>query len=579
MMATAYTLINDNTPGPRLRRFSDYTADNARQILLRVRQELDALGYEENYAFMAGDHWQASGVESRQWRGPRPQFGSNYASVWAEIKRGFVSKNVVKEVVERHKYAVAGREPMWSLRPRRALGKDEKPTPQEDALIKEATAALIAWWDLRAMLLVWHTAIDNLLLAGRAPLRLFVPPDRAAAGQAKDLLSGLTRVYLQALDPDQACLYTDTLSMRDLGVYEYTDPASNGGDTFLELSYLDEQGHTVLRTVTDTDTVTRLKTFLGLERVRPGTSIDLGGGLFVVEMRREPLITEQVRQNQGLVNTALTMLPRNVILAGFREDVYLNAQRPTKRQLVAGSTTEYEEVEVPLQKGAGVTTFASGLTYTDEQGNTRIMPTDWKWRDPVPVKTMEDTARIGRENILDETHQKHAKHVGNAEVGAESLKESREEFRQSLKITKLVWDAAGREVLESALRLGAFFAGQQGRYDSLRVSFDSRFDVGSYSSEETRMGLEQVKQEVLSRQTFMSRHGIDDPDAEISLIDSDMSLEAQNLRLDIAKKAQELGAQDGTVKRLGGLPEGEALTPPADTQTDERPNGDSEVIQ
>jgi hypothetical protein len=83
----------------------------------------------------------------------------------------------------------------------------------------------------------------------------------------------------------------------------------------------------------------------------------------------------------------------------------------------------------------------------------------------------------------------------------------------------------------------------------------------------------------LSRQTFMSRHGIDDPDAEISLIDSDMSLEAQNLRLDIAKKAQELGAQPPTVKRLGGLPEGEALTPPVDTPPGERPNGESEVIK
>src|SRR5687768_3168492 len=75
-------------------------------------------GYTANKRLYDGDAW----LDGAGWIGPRPSATeTDYQSVLTEIRRAFISKNAVREVVDRHIGGVVGQEPSWKLTPRRAL--------------------------------------------------------------------------------------------------------------------------------------------------------------------------------------------------------------------------------------------------------------------------------------------------------------------------------------------------------------------------------------------------------------------------------------------------------------------------
>ena len=77
-----------------------------------------------NQKFYQGDHWQ----DGAGWSGPMPEPEHPlFRDLLLEIRRGFVSKNTISEVVKRHVAGVLGREPAWSLALRRPLAEEEPP--------------------------------------------------------------------------------------------------------------------------------------------------------------------------------------------------------------------------------------------------------------------------------------------------------------------------------------------------------------------------------------------------------------------------------------------------------------------
>lgn len=541
----------------------DYTtldAEGAGKLLKDAVGLSDEAGADRAAAYERGDHWQGGA----EWRGPKPAIGTeNYAGVWQEIRDGFVSKNVVKEVTGRHKGGVIGREPDWSLAVRREVPEGEELTADEQTLIDEAEAALIEWWDSQEVLLALQTAVGQLLTTGRGPLRLFVPPSELQARGERlivppgDLAESIQRIALSTPDYDTAAVHKDPVTRKRIGVYQYKD---DDGNTLTEVSFTDGD-ETVIRTLSDTSEaglVERLKAFLGLTAASVETRIRLGGRLIIYEMRRDPLITEQVMQSQGLLNMALTMLPRNVVLAGFMERIFFNTQRPKVRDSQGNETQE--DADLPV--GAGATTFATGVTYTDENGNTRVANPSVVFRDPVPIKTFEDTARVAYENILDEVHQRHIKRSGGDDTSGESKKQDRADYAKSLLVTKAQLDAAGRWLLETVLKMAATFAGTPDRYDGLRASFDSRLDAGPMSAEDINTGLSLIEKKVWSRSRLQSMTGVEDPDAETQRIAEEE--DTLNPAQVITRERQQIGLQadreaaEGTVAIARRLAEGSA---------------------
>lgn len=455
-------------------------------------------GLAENRAFFEGDHWQGG----LAWIGPRPAPGEvGGAEVLAEIQRALIGKNAIREVVTRHMGAVIGQEPAWAMTLVRALADGEEPTPEEQALIDEAEAALTVFWDARRLHQDFQQVVAILLYAGRAALRLYVPSgllDDNGAVVAQTLPDALAVLYLDVPKPEQAGLVTDRTTQRQTGVYAYT---TDDGAERVEVVSVD---------LTSGATLIQISGGEADERA----PLHLGGRLTICELSRDPLITPQVRQQQMLLNLAKTMLARNVVLGGFLERIIFNAQLPG--EYVEDPVTRKKTfTPSPLRVGAGTTNTLAGLPVSDATGRVTGYATPTvSYRDPVPVTTFNDTADAAYHGMLEEVHQLHAAIAGDATASGESRRQARADFEASLGATISEVEAAGRWLLETALAMAAAFANQPGRFDSLRATFTCRVDSGPISADEQKEARENVAAGLLSKETGMVRIGVDDTDAE-----------------------------------------------------------------
>jgi hypothetical protein len=478
---------------------------------------------ESALKFAKGDHWQ----EGHGWSGPCPDLHAGpdgqhadhqlHQRVLHEIRRAFVSKNVIHEVEARHIAGVIGNPVAWRLTVARPLSADELPSMAELALIAEAEATLTTWWDAEGVAEELQEALTTLLCAGRAPLRLYVPPgllvegaDGAVSLPPGDLAAQLGRIVLDAPDREQATVITDRRTRQRAGVFLAEEER---GQPTLEVSAIDG-AETVLRIVAG-------------DVVQSETRLPLGGRLLVYDMERPALITAQVLSLQKLLNLALTMLARNVILGGFLERVYLNTQMPGELHTDPRTGKEVF-VPYPFDVGAGSINVLQGTEIRDEvtgQVTGRATPSV-VYRDPVSVQTFADTRDIAYAAILEECQQAHALLSGEAAPSGESRRQALADFLSSLKLTAPQVERAVRWLLETALHLAAHFAGQGGRYLGLRVVATCRLDTGPLSADEAKQVIDLVDARLLSRETGMARVGIDDSDAEAQRIQAEQEADA-----------------------------------------------------
>lgn len=478
-----------------------------------IQQELRTLTpawVGTNAKFYAGDHWQGG----EGWSGPRPVPGPGYAQTMDEIRRAFVSKNGIKEIVGRHVAGVVGREPTWGLTMRRPLAEGEEPTPEEQALIKEAEAALTSWWDTRKAHQLIQKAVTTLLLSERAALRLFVPAGQLVDGAVPlgDLATSLERIYLDHPAPAQAAMLTDTASMQEAGVYIYQAARR----TVADVSYR-EGGETVIRTLSGKDA----------EEVR----LDLGGHLLIHELVRPALVSEQVRQHQALLNLALTMLARNVVQAGFLERIITNGLPPG--EWVKDPATGKDVFKpVPMKTGAGTTNYVNGLPIEDAEGHiTDYTTAGVVHRDPVAVTTFAETRLIAYTGILEEVQQLHALIAGDATASGESRRQAMADFLASLFLTLPEVNRAGRWLLETLLGLASVFSGQPGRFAELRATFECRINPGPLASDELRLIIDLVKEKLLSQESGMGVTGyVEDVAAELARLEAEAERGMQRAR-------------------------------------------------
>jgi hypothetical protein len=464
---------------------------------------------------IAGDMWQ----DGRGWIGPTlHESDEAYRSTLETIRKGFVSKNAVLECVERHVTAVVGREPAWAFVPRRALREGEKPTRDEQTLIDEAGAALTAWWDQRKALETLAGASRHAVAGGRGYLRTFVPPAVLAqddSGQYRvppgKLAEQLDRIYLHGPHPAQAAVLTDPDTMRDVGIYT----SKRGLAEEAELVWVD-RNTTFIRVIDEKGART--------------AQVDFGGHKTIIELKRAALVTAQVRENQALLNLAVTNLARNTVVGGFLERYGINVMPP-------GKWTEENGQRVykahPINVGPGKINFYQAATYVDEAGKVQPMPGGQIGRfDPVPPDTFLKTAESAYHNILDETRQAFVRMTGDATASGVSRVQAVQDFLSSLSSTKATVDAAGRELLETVLAMAATFAGQPGRYASLRANFDCRITAVQATPEERDTNRADVEANLMSRATALARNGIDDPDAELARINTEQEAERAPAKVD-----------------------------------------------
>lgn len=469
-----------------------------------------------NRHYYDGDHWQGG----TQWMGPRPDgVDPDTLRVISEIAKAFTPQNAIAEVVDRHADGVIGKEPAWGFTVRRPLKEGKQPTRAEQSLIDEAEAAITSWWDERKGLSLYRKLARTLLLAGRAPLRLYVPSGLRALDlatqtpvvpTASTLEQALERLYLDLPDPKAAMVLTDAATQQRCGVYVYAE----GGQTVAELTYVDmTSGKTVLRILRS-----------GGKAAAESWDYELDGHLLLDEATREALVSEPIRRLQNQLNVARTMSGRNIIQGGFLERIILNGQMPgsyvddpTMPADTEGKRRRF--IPRPLRTGAGKTNFISGQAIRDKEGNiTSYTPASVVFRDPVSTKTFEEAVGANYRSILQDARQLHALMSGDSTASGTSRIQARADFAKSLGPTKIELDALGRWLIETVLALAAVFAKTPGKYDGLRATFDCRIDTGPMEATERAQIVTEVEKGMLSLETALAMLGHDDVAAELARI-------------------------------------------------------------
>lgn len=521
---------------------------------------------EINLKYLKGDHWQAS----KGWPGPRTGAGEEAISsaMMAAIEASFVSRNAIGEVTGRHVAGVLGRTVHWKFTVKRELKEEtikddatqvervvkEQPTEQEQALIDEAEAALVSWWDKREIGEVLQKMEAAVLNAKRAAMRIYVPPDlRDSAGNLPpgDLSQTLDYIYLQHLGTNDdsldiqfpsATVYTQKTSRRQIGIYTYMlrdelidtqgDDGSKQNNDRAELTYLDDAGQTVLRIIDKTGNIDQPIT------------LPLGGRLFMYEITRPWLISPQVVSQQKLLNMAMTMKQRNAVLGGFLERIFSNVDWPGKWVPDSTKKSGQRFEPEPIKIGGGVATNITSLPVEDDKGHVTYLQPAVQYRDPVSPATFIETEDSAYLAILQECNQLHYALAGDAVVSGESRKQAREAFKQDLQLSAGKVQAVVRWALETILAMAAIFAGREGDFDGLRVYAQAKIDSGPVSADDMRVAAEMKDDDLWSVETAMSATGIEDVDAENSRKEKERAdraaLDAANLAA-----AQQLMAEQG----------------------------------
>lgn len=524
--------------------FDDWTLEDAKAAVQAATGDADKL--KAYRAYMEGDHWQ----NWAGWTGPVPDANDPERELLTqEIERGFVSRGVVREVIDRHVNGVLGRDVKWQVVPRRELAEEEQPTPEEQARIDEATAVLRHWVDLRKLNTIYDEIGRILSYAGQALQRIFVAPgalDEHGFLVAGDVLEVLNHTYVNFLHPGESAIYTDPHTQARCSIYLYREQTSHRpslnqqaqGDPKAELTYVDE-GLTVLRILGPTPRAEGE----GEPATTPAESAedgafayDLGERLMIEKLERPALITDQVVSQQKLLNKTLSMKGRNMDLAGFRERVVTNAQMGGSYQ----SNEKGEKVFVPhtLPAGPSALTNLTGYILKDKDGNETLVSPTFQSIDPVPVTSFLQTEESAYLAILAEVNQLHYAMSADAAASGISRETAMAAYLIDLLQTKQQIDLGFAWLLETALALASTLSGVAGRFADLRVSAEAAVDPGPISPEMIRVIIDLWREERITLRTGLNWIGIEDIDGEIAGLHAEAAERAERFPESTANERQ-----------------------------------------
>ena len=464
---------------------------------------------------MADDYW-AGGLG---WSGPLPRATNsadlkNVARVTAEIRREFVSRNMLDNLVTRHVYGIAGREPLLSVGLRRRLKDKEQPSREERGRIAEYTDAFTDWWDNSGAWLSVQQALKTAVWSGKGTLRLFIPQSKLqditdAAGRPArgipaglDLAEALAYVSVHAPEWNQAGVVRDG-DRRVLGAYyRYSDETKQ--DRWEVQERVGRQTR-VTPTATGADT-------------DPCTDYPVSD-LLIFEVALNPLIKSSIVTLAKFLNKTLTMGSRNINLGGFVERTILNAQMPGR--IVKGEDGKEKFLPDAYEVGMGSTGYINGLPIRAlDEGSGKWKDTgnyttpSIQYKDPVPWEaTFGKSTENIREMLFDEAKQLHVLITGDATANGVSRQQAVNDFVTSLEPTRMALEQLLRWLMTTVLKLGLHFTGRLAEWDAFKAAAQARMSAVQPTSAEVETARNLRKDGLISLKDFYARIGVEDADA------------------------------------------------------------------
>ena len=446
---------------------------------------------EENLAYYEG----GEEVFNLGWLGPTlPQSDPHYQEVMAAIAKVFQSSNKIKECIDRHRNALVGKKPHWYF-------ADPAGNRIEDDTASVAELLFQRWIERQYHLAISSEsaltnaiaeATKNMLVTGKGYLRLWSPK---RFRNSPDLI---TRVALHSPHPDSVIIHRDDDEFTESIEYHYTVKDVKR----VEVQRIDEATNFTIFTTLDEQ---------GVEIEEETIALDLGGKYSVYEMKSPSLITDSVKRAQNAINFGLTMMIRNVEVAGFRERLILGAQPPGRWE----DDKFYPDNE--FRVGPGQTAFLQGAPLHDELGQLKgyTNPSVYS-ADPVSPQTFIDTAQAFTANIYHQFSQSHL--LGSdLQLSGVSREQARQDFETTLGEHSDVVAAAIAGAYGSALMM--LTQDSIDTYRNLDIVVQLRLSATSPLPEELDRILKFQQAGLLSKATAMSLSGfVEDTDAELSLL-------------------------------------------------------------
>lgn len=507
--------------------------------------------FERNRKYFTGDHW----LDGVGYIGPSVAKGdAGTQEVMLRIQRLFCSKNVVKEVVCRQVSANLGRAPDIGIntrQPRKKIPKpdftppsdqpeaqpplvDEPLTTAQQQAIADAVSALKVFLKHAGAAAAMKEAAEARLWGGRSYLRVFIPQAKLRR-EYGSLAEAIQAVVVDYPDGKDARVHRHRMTADELSLVRFIID-ENKNQSAIEISFVDDSGSTfvgVLATPTESLPAGQVEAVAQADPLANGLSpairqlsspLRLNGLLTTFELSGEPLISDQVIQNNASLNLALTMANHVMVETGFSEMALTNVELDSEESTEGGKKVHRPK---PILRGAGIVNNFVGVTNQDPQGGETFASPGVHWKEPSPITTHREGKELAYKNILEEVSQLHALITGDAATSGESRKQALTDFLSRCLDFKDEIDQAGAWLCEVALLLAAGLIGQAEKYLPLRVVFDSKIFVGDLTVEEQNSILAQVEKRVRSRKSARAILGIPDNDAEEEQIKRESEVAAQ----------------------------------------------------
>ncbi|MCP5016150.1 MAG: hypothetical protein GY938_12900 [Ketobacter sp.] len=299
----------------------------------------------------------------------------------------------------------------------------------------------------------------------------------------------------------------------------------------------------------------------------PGFTFSVGGILPMIEIFRERFVTDSMIKLQQSLDLSLSMIPRNITLAGFLERVITNGMPPGHYENgtydSAGAFTPATNGRavrfVPAAHSVGPATvnFYQGVKTTDPDGSVNLTKPGVHYKDPISPQHIIDSKNAAYTAILEEARQLHVLQNGDGGVSGVSRVQARAEFNNSLSSTVRQLNRLYEWLCIAPLKIAATLSGNEGMFDSIKPSVKIRVNLGPLTPEEIDAIIKKFEAGLMSRDTALQALGSRDVEAEVLRIEEDPSsrLDLVMKQVEIATGMVENGVDFAVVAELTGLDE------------------------
>lgn len=493
-------------------------------------------------AMYEGDMWD----RGKGYIGPVPVDGdTHFNDILYNIKRTFIGRNVIEEVVDRAVDALLSKSPDWKIYNKTLLkqGKtavskvsdaenvsEEAPDEKivKDPKIGEAEMLLSEVWNRAKLGEALKASLTSRMVTGRGTLRIY-----------------LSKKFFKVQDK-----VTDFFEISKYIKVEFVECANStilddGGDKLsiiqlsskkdkqkvIEISFVSDDDKTFVATVDsgsvpepdeDADDEEITEAIAALRKIASISSpYSMQGELTADEIVGKPFVSETMLQNNRALNLDLSLSVGVLIESGYAEMVMTNVSMETRKETDPTDPTKTINVPVGLKRGPGVVNNLIGEQTVDAEGKVTFEQPDVHFKEPSPIDTFIAGENLYYRQILAESKQTHILITGDAKASGESRIQARQDFVKKSQKYKPSLDVHGTWLLNGILFLAASAINKDDYFSELGVLFDSKVYAGELSADEQNVVVSRYEKGLISRETAITLLGSEEPLLEIEKIKAD----------------------------------------------------------